>query len=127
MKQNSIVQLLGVYHVRQSPNVHLIELLIKKPPNEVDISTFTQKNELLPESCWQAAYDEHYLSEDGTSVIGTFCDQNNVRGTETRIAFFMHFVDFNKPLLSEFGELALSSPSPMPERLLKVITFEPVD
>ena len=126
MESMLIIRLLGVYEVAEMPDVHLIELLIRKPPNEVDATSFTQKVDLLPESSWQAAYDIHYLNEDGTEIIGRFWS-DGIPGTETRIAFFMYFVDVSKPLLSQFGEIMLHEPTSMPERLSKIIKFEPVD
>lgn len=127
MQSNLLVQLLGVYKINGTSDVHLIELNINTSPTDVDISSFTQKDDKLSKGSWQTAYDEHFLNEDGTQVMGTFIEQDNLKGDKSRIAFFMYFIDFRKPLLSQYGEIWLSQPSPMPERLSKIIPFEPVD
>jgi len=127
MQSNLIVQLLGVYKINGTSDVHLIELNINTSPTDVDVSSFTQKDDKLSKDSWQAAYDEHYLNEDGTEVIGTFIEQDSLIGVKTRIAFYMNFIDFCKPLLSQYGEITLPEPSSMPERLSKIIPFEPVD
>ena len=127
MREGGSCQLLGVYQVKGASDVHLFELCINTSPKDVDVSSFTQKDDTLPRDSWQAAYNEHFLNEDGTAVIGTFLEQGSLTGAKTRIVFFMYFVDFNKPLLSQYGEIALPEPSPMPDRLSKIIEFEPAD
>ncbi len=127
MQSNLIVQLLGVYKINGTSDVHLIELNINASPTDVDVSSFTQKDDKLPKDSWQTAYDEHFLDEDGTQVIGTFIEQDNLIGDITRIAFFMYFIDFCKPLLSQYGEITLPEPTSMPERLSKIIPYEQVD
>jgi hypothetical protein len=127
MELNPIAQLLGVYKIKGNSEVHLFELYINTSPKNVDVSSFTQKDDTLPKNSWQTAYDEHFLNEDGTKVIGSFLEQDSLTGLETRIVFFMYFVDFHKPLLSQYGEILLTEPSLLPNRLLEIIEFEPVD
>lgn len=127
MESNPIAQLLGVYRIGGTSDVHLFELFIHSAPKDVNLSSFTQKDESLPPDSWQVAYDEHFLNEEGASVIGTFLEQSRLTGSETRLTFFLYFVDFNKPLSSQYGDLVLPTPSPLPERLAKIIEFEPID
>jgi hypothetical protein len=127
MKPNPIIEILGVYKINGTSDVHLIELNINISPSDLDVSSFTQKDDNLSKDSWQTAYDEHFLNEDGTQVIGTFIEQDSLIGDKTRMAFFMYYIDFSKPLLSQYGELLLPEPSPMPERLSGVIIFENVD
>ena len=124
---NTTPQLLGIYYMNHMSDVFLIELKLDIPANEVNVSSFTQQDDLLSKEYWQVAYDEHFLNEDGTKVIGRFTDHSNLDRVETRIAFFMYFVDVNKPLISQYGEVILSTPTSMPERLVKIIDFEPAD
>jgi len=120
-----IIELIGIYKMEGFPDVCLIELLINLPPNNVDISYFMQKNNALSEDLWQVAYDEHYLNIDGTKVIGMFGDQHKLmEETHTRIAFFMHFVDFEGTILSQYGEIRLMKPVQIPERLSKIISYQ---
>ena len=120
------LSIIGVYSISESDEVKLIEMLIDCTPSKVEIDKLTQPEKDTPKSSWQAAYDEHYLSEDGTKVIGRFGKiPTNI--TYTRLAFFLHFVDFEKPLLSQFGELWLPAESPIPDRLKIIVKYEPVD
>jgi len=124
INQPAIPSIIGIYEIANTPDVHLIELFLDIPPSEVNVSTFTQKDDSLPEDCWQVAYDEHYLCKDGVTVIGRFGDQFSLsKEFTTRIAFFLYFLNFDKPLTTQFGEIALSSPKPMPERLSGIIEF----
>jgi hypothetical protein len=128
MESNSIVQLLGIYNTKGISDIHLLELNINTSPKDVDVSSFTQKDDTLPKDSWQTPYDEHFLNDDGTEVIGTFLEQDSLTGVKTRIAFFMYFIDFNKPLLSQYGEILLpEQPSLIPDRLSKIIEFESAD
>ena len=90
-------------------------------------SLFFQEDDVLPRNSWQAAYDERFFNEDGTKVIGSFFEQDNLDFQETRVVFFLYFTDFTKPLLTQFGVIKLPEPSPMPDRLAEIIEFIPAD
>jgi hypothetical protein len=122
-----IVQILGVYKINVNSDVHLIELNINISPSDLCVSSFTQKDDNLSKDNWQTAYDEHFLNEDGTQVMGTSIEQDSLIGDKTRMAFFMYFIDFNKPLISQYGEFLLPEPSHIPERLSEIIIFETAD
>jgi hypothetical protein len=124
------IKIIGVYTVDESPEVRLIEIFADCSPVVIDVGQFLQPMIDLPESYWQTAYDEKYLNEDGTEVIGEY--DNLPTGTaSTRLAFFLHFADFGKPLLTQlltqFGELRLPAETPMPDRLKNIIAYEPPD
>ncbi len=129
MESKNAMELLGVYEVSSLKDVQLIEPLIDVSPHELDISAFTQKYDSLSESNWQIAYDEHFLNEDGTKVLckPLYDNFNIIQGSKTRIAFFLFFIDFNKPLSSQFGDMPLSNPTSMPDRLSQIVEFEPVE
>jgi hypothetical protein len=97
----------------------LVELRVPPPNSDFDLGKIGQ------EGSDQAAYDEHYLSDDGESVI------SNVSAPEgspwQRVAFYFHFFDENKPLLTAYGPVHCPPPAPMPERLHKLMPYEPVD
>lgn len=127
ISNGSYIDLLGVYEVKEDPRVTLIELTVNIPPAVLDVASFRQRNDSLPEDSWQTAFDEHFLNEDGTKVIGDFINQPDLTADKSRITFFMYYVDFNKPLISQYGEIHLTKPAPMPERLSGIIEFEPAD
>ena len=126
MKNSRGLSIIGVYSIPETDDVKLIEIVIDRSPSSVEVDKFTQLDKSIPKSSWQTAYDEHYLNENGTEVIGRF-GEFPTDILFTRLAFFLHFVDFDKPLLSQFGELWLPLESPIPDRLKKIIKYEPVD
>jgi hypothetical protein len=64
------------------------------------------------------------LNEDGTVAVGDrFPFQITGKG-DWRVAFFFHYLDFSKPLLSPAGPLELPEPSPRPSRL-QFFEYEP--
>jgi hypothetical protein len=117
-------RVLGVYEVGSSSDVHLIEAEVDGRPTEVDVGLFTQENPALPEASWQVAYDERYLSEDGTEAGYSPSDVPDAE--PTRLAFFLHFLDFDRPIRTPGGEVMLPPPQPTPDRL-KQIEYEDVD
>jgi hypothetical protein len=81
-------------------NVYLIEIQTDPPGAELDFGSFTQKCPELARENWQAAYDERVIDE-----------------TQGRRAFFLHFVDFAKPLETQLGPIQLPPPTPRPPHL----------
>ena len=125
-KRKSKLEIVGVYTVKRSPKVKLIECIIDCPPPQVDVTKFLHPVDNMPKSSWQAAYDERYLNEKGTEVIGGFCEiPTDI--SFTRLVFFLHFVNIDNPLLSQFGKLRLPAESSMPDRLKNLIKYSPVD
>jgi hypothetical protein len=66
--------------------LHVLEIEVIPSADELDWSEITQRIAGAPTSNWQAPYDERSLSDDGT-----------------RWAFFFHFLDCRKPLLTPCG------------------------
>ncbi len=113
---------MGIHPVAGYPEVHLIEAVVEAPPCEVDVGRFGQSDPGRPPDNWQVAYDERYLSPDGQTVLG----YDPPAESPTRLAFFLHYCDLNRPLLTPDGPLPLPEPSPLPDRL-REIEYEPVD
>jgi hypothetical protein len=126
INDQAIVELIGVYPIAEEQNVKLIEMVVDCPPSQIDVGKITQPEEGIKESDWQAAYDEYYLNESGMEVVGRF-DNVPIDTPTTHLTFFLYFVNFDKPLSTQFGGIQLPEESPMPERLRKIIKFEPVD
>jgi hypothetical protein len=79
----------------------------------------------LPRDEWQATWAEAYLSLDGSSLAVGRWSPTPVCG-DLRIAFFMHFWQPTDPLQSSYGEIVCPQPHLMPDRLRKLVPFEPV-
>jgi hypothetical protein len=111
------VEIIGVYPVEDAPEpCHLVELWVAGA-GHCDLDRVMQETPGQPRSNWQAPYDEHILSPDGRSghvpdAAGPF----EVAG-EVRLAFFFHYLTFDRPLLTGDGPLPLPSSTDRPPRL----------
>jgi len=92
----------GVHPVEAEEPVHLIELLVEGDVGDFDIGNVTQEAVGQPKMNWQAPYDDRLLEE---------CDG------KARYAFFFHYLDLKKPLLTSAGALSLPEPTKAPARL----------
>jgi hypothetical protein len=96
------LKIIGVHPVEAEEPVHLIELLVEGDVGEFDIGEVTQEIKGKPKSEWQVAYDERLIEE---------------WEEKTRYAFFFHYLDLMKPLLTSSGHLPLPEPTELPEHL----------
>ncbi|MGQ9780405.1 MAG: hypothetical protein ACUVRM_11145, partial [Bacillota bacterium] len=66
------------------------------------------------------------VNDSGDRVIGDYFKKPAHDLAPTRLAFFLFFIfiDFKRPLITPFGHVHLPKPTPMPERLKKIIKFE---
>jgi hypothetical protein len=113
-----MINIIGVYKVENNPDVHLIELTSDKALNFDEI---TQEVEGVPRLDWQAPYDDQFLNETGSEVV------NKPNAFPHRVVFFMHFLDFTKPIKIEDQDIVLPEPSEFPERLKDIISYESLD
>jgi hypothetical protein len=101
-------KVIGVHPVEADEPVHLIELLVEGDVDYFDIGEVTQEVPGQPKSNWQAPYDERLLEESKQ---------------KTRFAFFFHYLDLEKPLLTPAGTLSVPQATKAPEHL-KEIEYE---
>ena len=85
-------------------NLFLIEVEVDPPDAAIDWSAVTQSIDDEPVSNWQAPYDERPSGEESG-----------------RWNFFFHFLDLNRPLRSEIGDLTLPARTPIPDHLRSVV------
>ena len=95
----------------------LVEVIIQGADDRYSADDFSQSD------CDQAAYMETYLSADGTSIISEY---DRPPGDFLRVAFFLHFFDAAKQLMTSYGEVSVPQPTAMPERLSRIIRYDPV-
>jgi hypothetical protein len=105
-------------------SVVLIEALVKDRDDRFDVAHFGQSQGDKLAANDQVAYDEIFLSDDGTSVIAR--GQREVGAGDLRIAFFLHFYQDTRPLLTSYGSVPLPPKTPMPQRLSAITKYEPV-
>jgi hypothetical protein len=92
------VRVLGVHPIVADEPVYLVELEIEGGDDGFDFGEVAQEVPGEPWDKWQTAYDEREIGPN-------------------RFAFFFHYLDSAKPLLSPAGPLALPPESPIPEHL----------
>jgi hypothetical protein len=94
----SRARVIGIHRVPADQPVHLVELEVEGDAADFDLGEVTQEVPGQPKSNWQAAYDEREVGDN-------------------RFAFFFHYLDTAKPLLSPVGPLTLPPESPIPKHL----------
>lgn len=95
-------RVVGVHPIAAAERVHLIELEIEGNTEIFDFGEVTQDLPGQPRSNWQAAYDEQEICRNLDRV---------------RFAFFFHYLDLTRSLLTPFGPIQLLSESPLPKHL----------
>ena len=121
---SSPIVLIGHYFVSEDTDASLIELIIEKKANEINVGEFTQEIKNTPRKNWQAPFAEKYLDADGKSILGDDLDLPKVLTDTTRIIFFIYFLATDKPLVTPFGDLQLTQKIEAPKRVKEIILFE---
>jgi hypothetical protein len=106
--------------------VVLIEVFVRNRDERFDVGDFAQAPPGLPTGSHQVAWAEAYMGADGTSlVVDRWSEAPTDR--DLRIAFFIHSWDPSLPLQSSYGEIRCPVPQRMPDRLERLVPYEPVD
>jgi len=110
----------------QLESVVLVEALVSNRDERFDVGDFTQSNPNMPRENWQAPWAEAYLAPDGESLL---VERWSVAPADDplRMAFFIHYWNTDRPLQTSYGDVQCSRPQPMPERLKRLVPYEPVD
>lgn len=126
MRTVAEIEVIGVYAVPDSADAHLVEVRSDAPPSELDVGAFTQEDPAQPRESWQAPWMERWLDPNGEAILTDEFDPPPRGLAESRLVFFMHFLSFDRPLLTPTGPVDLPSPTPLPPRLSDA-SYEPVD
>ena len=104
----------------------LVEVFVRNRDGRFKVGDFSQPQDGVPRDNWQVAWAEAYLSEDGESL---FVERwgDAPKADTFRVAFFIHCWNPNAPLLTSYGERRCPEVNKMPERLHKLVPYEPVD
>jgi hypothetical protein len=104
----------------------LIEALVRDRDDRFQGSDFCQPLDEVEKARWQVAWAETYLSLDGESHLeAKWPDPPEAK--DFRVAFFIHHWEDDEPLLSSYGLLRCPATQEMPERLQRLVPYEPVD
>ena len=104
----------------------LVEALVRSRGKRFNVGDFSQPVDGVPRENWQAAWAETYLSEDGERLLVERWGDAPKADT-FRVAFFIHCWNPAAPLLTSYGEVRCPAVEKMPERLEKLVPYEPVD
>jgi hypothetical protein len=106
----NMVRIVGIHPVPADQPVHLIEIELTGDVHAFDFGEVTQELAEQPRENWQVAYDEREVGQDADHV---------------RFAFFFHYLDLEKPLLTSFGAVWLPAESRIPEHLQRMEYQQP--
>ncbi len=112
------VNIIGVYPVEETAEpCYLIEVVVDDFQGDVDLAEFTQEIPGQPRENWQVPWDEYVLDEKGVSgELAPFPGPLRVFGSQ-RIAFFFHYLDFSRPLITPIGQVHFPMATQRPDRL----------
>jgi len=111
------VEVLGVHPVEAPEPCHLVELQVDQAEASFEIDAVTQETPGQPRDNWQVPWDEHFLNSDGSALFNPTAPELRPSVAKFRVAFFFHYLDLGRPLLTPSGAVVLPSPSPRPPRL----------
>lgn len=111
---------------KQLSSTVMVEAIVTGRDAKFDVGNFMQACESEPAENWQVAWAEAYLTLDGKSLMVDRWQDPPAEG-DLRIVFFIHFWEPNVPLQTSYGKIACPQVENMPERLKKLVPYEPVD
>lgn len=112
--------------MEQLESVVLIEVEVLNRDSRFDVGDFTQELNNVPRDSWQAPWDEVYLNDYGASLLSKRGSRPPKEG-DLRLAFYLHFWDPTKPLLSSYGEIKAPQVTEMSPRLKRLVPYEAIN
>ncbi|WP_190810383.1 hypothetical protein [Flagellimonas sp. S3867] len=120
-------ELIGICSIPNHDEVNLVELVIEENVDDFDPGEITQEQKGHDKLDWQTAYNEKYLDENGSSIIGDDFDKPTGLN-KFRVVFFFHYLDFNKPLICQYGLVEMNNQvTELSDRLKGIIKYESID
>jgi len=104
----------------------LVEVLVCNREKRFNVGDFSQPQVGVSRDNWQVAWAEAYLSEDGENLL-VERSADPPKADSFRVAFFIHCWNPAAPLLTSYGEVRCPVVEKMPDRLEKLVPYEPVD
>jgi hypothetical protein len=102
----------------------MIEAVVSHADASFDVGAFAQPDPALPESNWQVAWNERFLTADGDALLNERPWEQPPNDERLRLVFVIHFWKPDLPLQSSYGQLALPPIQPLPERLWRLAPYE---
>ena len=105
----------------------LVEVLVENADGRFDVGDFCQPDAEVGREEWQVAWAEAFLDADGQELIQERWAASVPVVRSFRVAFFIHDWKEEVGIETSYGERTCPSPTPMPERLARLVPYEPVD
>ena len=112
---------------RELSSAVLVEALVTGADDRFNAGDFQQPNPSLDSGLWQVAWDERYLSADGTALLASTDPFSRPSDSNLRLVFYIHRWQTDQPLLSSYGPVPLPPIQPMPDRLWNLAPYREVD
>lgn len=109
---------------RHMDDAAVLEVLVSNPDANFEVGAFAQPDPSRPENSWQVAWNEKFLTFDGEKLLDVSQRQTKPDAKQYRVVFVIHHWKRGLPLKSSYGELALPSMQPLPERLWRLTPYE---
>jgi hypothetical protein len=104
-----------------------LEVLVSYPDERFDMIRFVQQDPSAAPGFGQVAWNETYLSEDGSELISGYPSREIPKLSKFRVVFVIHSWQEGQTLYSPYGELAYPEMEPLPERIWRFAPYERVD
>jgi hypothetical protein len=104
-----------------------VEVLVSYPDERFDMIEFVQQDSATAPGFGQVAWNETYLSEDGSELISGYPSREIPKLSKFRVVFVIHSWQEGQTLYSPYGELAYPEMEPLPERIWCFAPYERVD
>ena len=118
------IKIIGVYLIDSDEPCHLIELTVHEVEPDFDMGSITQELPYETKDNWQVPYDEHFLTSDGSMVLNPDYPDEIPADDNLRVAFYFHYLDFERTLKTPIGDLYLPKATKKPERL-NMLIYDP--
>ena len=96
-------------------------MVVRNSDGAFKIGDITQEWPGKDQSSWQVAYDEKVLTNDGSAILFDpwFPDGDVSQHWlgDVRFAFFFHYLNFDRPLQTPFGDVTVAEATKRPTRL----------
>jgi hypothetical protein len=104
-----------------------LEVLVSYPDERFDIIRFVQQDSSAAPGFGQVAWNETYLSEDGSELISGYPSKEIPKLSRFRVVFVIHSWQEGQTLYSPYGELAYPEMEQLPERIWRLAPYERLD
>ncbi len=103
-------------------SIVLVEMLVRNRDKTMYMGDFGQSSGEVLGPRDPVAYEEVFLSLDGTQRVADYLDQ--VRTPDVRVAFYLHDFRPGLPILTSYGPAQPPLLTAMPERLKRLVPYK---